>query len=244
MQSHFIHFVPFIVFFIISTALQGQSGKSSDVLIMKDGSVIKGQIISQDEFTVELIDLRGDTLEYSFKYIDQVSSEKEIEVNPYQKKKFHKTSGRFTTLSYAVPFALEIGLRHNEQINYGIHVSLPPINRGGSISSFENNVVGIAPYVKYFLTEDLHSARFFLDGWVGIIIDGEARETENEIKGYLGANIGIHLATRKKVRFFWRAGIYAYNNSEETIIRQPSVRVINENSINILPSITLVGIEF
>ena len=244
MQSRLIHIIHFIIFIVISTAVQGQSRKSSDVLIMKDGSIIKGQIISQDEYTLEIIDLRGDTLDYSFKYIDKVSSTRELDLDPYQKKKFHKTSGRFTTLSYALPPAIEIGLRHNEKLNYGLHLSLPVLNRDGFTTGSRTNIVGIAPYFKCFLSEDLNKARVFIDGWAGIIVDQAAPENENNLKGYLGFNVGVHLATRKKVRFFWRGGIYLYNRAIETVIRQPTVRVINENSINALPSITLVGIEF
>jgi len=201
-----IQFLLLTIIAFSSSTLFGQAKKSDDVLIMKDGSVIKGEIIFQDEYSLKIIDLRGDTLDYSFKYIDQIRSSDEV------------------------------GSRVSERTNLGVQISLPVVQRFGSISDLSTRIVGISGYSKYFLDLNKNGPRFFVDGWLGIIVDGEAFDNENTIKPYAGLNLGIQLATKKKVRFFWRPGIYAYQQVFDDFS--------TERSTEVLPSITFVGIEF
>lgn len=241
----------FLCFYGGITQANAQVEPNSDkkVLLMKDGSIIRGVITEQNEYSVKIIDIKGDTVEYSFKYIAEINDSEAVESNPLIKRKFHKTEGYFLSLFVNAPsgMGMAVGKRMNSRLNLGGEVSIPAIksNIGSNrVAQANFGTVSISGYLKYYLNDKIYGSRFFVDANAGMIIDGSAEDNENTIKPYIGASFGIHLASRKKARFYWRLGAYGYFAREENVIREPVVQVVTNRAFEILPTVTILGIEF
>ncbi len=232
--------------FLSCQLLLGQ-GNVTKALVLKDGSIIKGEIIEQTEFLVRIKTLSGDVSEYSFKYIDkiiEIGDEEETYLENLSDPRHHKTGGTFYNLNiYSIPIGLDIGRRVNSRLDLGGQLGFLISQSRGTGFNF-GDILGVGPMARYYLSENQYKAKGFVKGMVGVALALNNREGNNSIKPYAGLSIGWQIPSRKKTRFYFDLGFYAIYEKSTQIIRSPTVAVINSTNWDVLPQFTIIGLQF
>lgn len=233
-----------IILGFVSVLLFGQED-SKRILILKDGSIVKGELIEEDEYKVRILSINQDTLTYSYKYIRESIKGSRVP-NAYLNDnqtfpRYHNTEGTFVNLDiYAIPISIEIGKRISPSFNFGGQLSYTYNNDFGG-----EGVVGLAAYGRYYLSNNQFAKKGYIEGFAGFAYNQDAN-IDNSIKPYLGVALGLQLASRKKVRFYFELGVYTIYNTSNRLIRGNDGRFIEvrERDFFFAPQFTFLGIEF
>lgn len=224
----------FFLLAFISISINGQ------VILLKDGSALSGTVIKDTDSGVQIIVLNSDTLEFSHKYIDKLIT-KETYQELYLNQRViprHKTEGLFLNLEpLANPFAISAGKRLNGNWNIGGTVF------HGRISA---DVFGVAPYIRYYFGDNLFSYRIFTDAFVGVSKRRSSffSRAVNEYPLTSSVAVGIQLPNTKKIRAYFKLGVFFnYDKLEFTTNTSPT-RIIEENQMNYTIQVSLIAIQF
>ena len=197
----------------LTCALQAQT---KSTIYLKDGSVLKGEIIEDTEYFIKIIIETGDTLQVGYRNIVNEPVHQKIIVE--RRPKFFKTEGYFGSIgisshlnnSEGFTFSGQFGKRLTPKFNLGLGVNFN--RRTDVIGNFwiEPEYLEVGPFARYYLTDA--NPRLFASAQVGYAFSvnsvdfGQwANVYDNSPIGNL--NIGIHLSSRQGVKALFKAGV-------------------------------------
>lgn len=189
-------------------------------IYLKDGSILEGYVIADNDRYVELIKLSNDTIQVGYKHISSVGkAPKNYKV---KRDNILKKSGIAITAignimhdfglsqDFISP-ELTISKRLNQgKYNIGIALAYNPYTFISNFQSLESNFLSAAAYGRYYLTQK--KVRILVDGKIGYSYAleemGESRlihDYNGEIVSALG--MGVHIPSSWKISMLIRAGV-------------------------------------
>lgn len=221
-MSRFI--LAILIVLIVTCGLSAQDSTGTKTVYLKDGSVIKGQLVEDNDYYVKLLISTGDTLTIGYKNI----VEKRLRLMPASGNaifkslgpKYHKTDGYFAAGSFGVSHFLTTninleligGKRLSDRINLGATVNI--LNYNTRVGNFfiDPHYISFGGFGRYYLTTDSDKAKYFVSGSVAFAIPTNSEDFQTYREDYNNAiharlDGGIHFASRRKVRVFLKAGI-------------------------------------
>lgn len=244
-----LYVLPFLILLSFTSA---QSQEYISTVLMNDDSIIKGKIIEDNEERLVIVTRQLDTLDYGYRLIKKVYYNEDLtakDASYLTDPKFFKTEGLFIQARYGIPFSLEVGKRMNSSLYLGGQIASPGYVEN-TTSPFSGTrlgmggVVGLSAYGKYYLSQNPYRAKSYIESNIGLAI-GEIEGTTNDLKPYAGIAIGVHFPNRKKLRVFLDIGIDLFlYNTNEVLRNQQQTTVITSQSIEWVPQVSLIGLEF
>lgn len=207
-----------VVFLLLSITCFGQEEeKTTRKLELKDGSVLVGEVIEDNDFHVKIVIETGDTLTVGYKNIGRQGksrSQKKAE-RTYPDNNYFFNIGLYGQLgeSSSSEVAAHVGKRMNSRLNLGLNFTY--LERSDFITNLfvRQNLLNIGAYTRYYLTDK--KPKIFVDGTLGYGFDLSQNNgdffpiSEGEQKGGImgRATVGIHLASRKKLTWLINFGV-------------------------------------
>lgn len=243
----------FLLFFLCVPLLCIAQEERQSVLFLKDGSIIKCEIVEDDEYKIRIATLQKDTIEYSYKYIQSISgsyipdsfenAERINQVSP----KYQKTTGWFANMDI-MPGYISDGNTPSFDSHFIGNIAIgkrlnPSLNLGAQLSALRISQYGLATYLKYYLTKNQFSSKLYAEGYIGMSYNNNEK-LDYDYAPYGGLNFGIQLASRRAIRFFFEAGVIFLREMEDIIIRDIDTVVVSQVDWYMPFTITFLGIEF
>lgn len=210
--------------FSLTTFLQAQSKKSPDDIIhLRDGSIYKGQIIEENDEYIYMVIIEGQTISIPQREVKRMMNGKNYLF--HNNRRFHYTKGFFwnVKLGFSViedegaeHFSFLMGYRFNKRFSVGI--GLGSELGTSKVGGFDVETIFASYFAegRYYLTNNRQ--RLFTYGRLGY---GSGPSETNESGRHGGGfqtqgGIGIHFASRKRIRFIMSFGYHTqYTNGEQ-----------------------------
>lgn len=219
----------FVLFWFLGIALdlkgQADSIKVDKTVYLKDGSVLKGEIIEDNDFAVTLVIFSGDTLVIGYKHINSVGADL-LETNQRyirkpRKPQFHKTEGLFVTISSGIILSQDEptaqlsvigGKRINENLLLGAGVGVFDYTKVLSNYYMYNSYAALTGYGRYYFNTDKTKYYTALRLGYGLSLDLGEEFPNDQNNHYDGGvtgqvSLGVHFASRRKWRFLVEANL-------------------------------------
>lgn len=220
----------FILFLGISISVDAQIS-NQETIFLKDGSVIKGQVIEDNEYFIKLLMNTGDTIQVGYKNIiteiESSNRNEDVERIYRDKKSFWNLNlrGQFID-GGAGELLAHIGVRLNRRWNVAMGLGVLERSEEVNFNIFSPSYLHLSPYVRYYWT--LGKPRIYMSGSAGYSLS----ITENSFlflseshKGGFIANtsMGIHFAGRSNLRWLVDIGVSYQDTSGEFVQSDPWV---------------------
>jgi len=207
-----------LILFGLNTII-GQSEDLKKTVYLKDGSILKGIIVEDNDYFLKLLIETGDTLKIGYKNIisEQVQIQnKRIfknELSFNTDRAFFKAGLRLATSEHT-KYDIEgiIGLRLNQKWQGGLKLTFMSKDDVIGVQYIQPNFLSIGLYGRYNIIKG--RPKMFLEGDVGYAMDvGSDRNFEGfgsfEYGGGFQAStsLGVHFATRSKLSWGLKVGV-------------------------------------
>ncbi len=255
-MKHIAIFVGLITFLLAGQPLQGQKKRGQkETIHLKDGSVLRGRVIEDNEYFIRMIIETGDTLQIGYKNIvdEAVSSSKRRDEQPrtYLDQGWFYDIGLRGELKDNFRGAIygRIGHRLSPRWYLGLELGFLSREEDVNFTIFETTYAHLNPYVRYYLNQG--KPRFFVYGSAGYSFGISSTELDqfnfedHDGKLIAFAGGGLHFGGRKKVRWIINIGASYHAVSGEMINRDPWVgEVITNYSREYITPTVGVTVEF
>lgn len=233
-------------------------------IFLKDGSIIYGEILRDDDYAVQILLTSGDTLLIGYKYIKSVGLEnevlKETRKKSYLMDKIHKYEGYFIQAEAGVVWSrnedsagqvfLNAGWRLTKKFNVGAGAGYVEMPKCLQHIWIEPSFVPIYAYSRFFFNDN--TLRIFSSAKVGYGISaGEGGffqfGTSHEYSGGLFSQIGagIQVANRKAVKAMLQLNLTLQDSNGHYESRDFNGQlIVSDYSISYFRPGMTVGIEF
>lgn len=202
--------------------LSGQTYGQKNItkIYLKDGKILEGRVIVDNDRYVELIKLSNDTIQVGYKLISSVG--KPPKIYKVKRDKIIKKSGIAITAIGNNLYDFELSQEffspqltiskriHQGKFNLGIALGYDQFDFISNFTSLEGDFLSTAIYGRYYLNQ--RKTRFLIDGKIGYAFKfgemepaGFTHEYNGEMVSALG--MGIHLPSSQKISLLIRAGV-------------------------------------
>ncbi len=210
----------FILLISCSIAATSQKVLISEVHL-KDGSVLKGQIIEDSDYYIRIYIPTLDTIQIGYKNIDYIGAPpKRAFAGKNRDRIVIKDKGWMMVVSNGYNYLREsdkwqyapefiIGNRLGKKINVGLSLGYTKFQYLSTVAGATNKIVALSGYGRYYF---LKKKRVFVDGQVGYGFALAEESNEGYLHQYKGglhtkAGIGYHFHTNSDIAFLLRAGM-------------------------------------
>ena len=215
------------------TLLNGQDKSTPKTIYLKDGSVLKGQIIEDNEFFIQIVINTGDTLQVGYKNIVEHPVGRSSRRVPPEKN--YSDAAFFWNIN-AVGHLIKggggeiianFGYRPNNKLNFGIGVGALSREDELALLYLSPSYVHFSPFLRYYLTDQ--KPRIFISGSAGYSFALDQPNDNNRLREQHNAafiskaNAGIHFASHNDLRFLVQIGVSYHDTSGEFVVADPWV---------------------
>ena len=222
-QLHLLSLLLFIMISLINTGiLHGQQSKAKqEKVYLKDGSILKGQILEDNEFFIKILINTGDTLEIGYKNI--------IPAEQYQRSEqimapFYHDTGNFWNVVLKGQFiedgggelTIQYGKRWSSSFSAALGLGYLTRNENVQAYSFNSSYIHISPYARYYVKKEIPRLFFSASAGYALSVAGDGISfLDEEHSGGLTAHLstGIHFASRNNLKWLIEAGVNYLNTS-------------------------------
>lgn len=231
---------------------------------LKDGSILVGQLLSDDDYAVEMILISGDTVRIGYKYIESVGSREAAPITKYRNPKIGKEHNYGGTFIYAEiggswsdnedngggQFFLTAGQRISRKLNLGGGIGYVILPKTFRFIWLEPTFVPLYGYSRYYFNEKVFRIYSSAKLGYGISTNRDPFLQFNTVNNYGGGlfgqiGVGVHIANRKKIKALIELnGTYQHTSGHYEALDFNGLPVSSDYNIHFLRPGLTVGIEF
>lgn len=195
--------------------------QADQTLYLKDGSIIKGEIVEDSDYRVRMVIASGDTLTIGYKFVHSIgrANQDKAVTKKHNTPAVHLDNGRIVALSLGPTFSqsqdagfqisLDAGQRLNNKLHIGGGLAYHSFMKGFQFIYVEHDFLSAHGYGRYYFNDA--QIKYFVQAKIGYgvaVSDRFSRDfnTEyyDEYSGGLTSQLsfGTHFASREKFRFF------------------------------------------
>jgi hypothetical protein len=231
---------------------------------LKDGSILIGQLISDDDYAVEIVLISGDTVKIGYKHIESIGQQVVKTKSHNRRTKFekeHNYSGTFVHAELGgiwsgqednggAQLYLSVGQRLSRNWNLGGGIGYVLLPKTFRFIWLEPTFVPIYGYSRYYFSDKVF--RLYTSGKLGYGISTNHHpsfqfNTSNDYGGGLFGQLGIglHIANRKKIKAMIELnGTFQHTSGHYEALDFNGLPVSSDYNIHFLRPGLTVGIEF